>query len=190
VPKIGTVPFTRKIPVERLVIATLGSESESAAAYVSPSSVPESYAYRSMLLVSTQLLFSQRSKFETPTNQSGLGAIIETKVTFEKSGVISKFTLTDPGEVLIPSPDNRFSAVPAAIADVTSSLKSVLLPVSAMLSIPVDAIAPDSHKVTFPLWVAPINPEKCGFEGKSIGCVTSLQTLSKVTVYKGHYLST
>jgi hypothetical protein len=31
---------------------------------------------------------------------------------------------------------------------------------------------------------APIKPEKCGFDGKSVGCVTSLQVASNVNRYR------
>jgi hypothetical protein len=53
-----------------------------------------------------------------------------------------------------------------------------------MFLIPGVAVSPTPHRETPLPWDAPIKPEKCGLEGKSIGWVAALQVASKVSSYR------
>lgn len=63
----------------------------------------------------------------------------------------------------------------------TSLFKGVFRPVSAMFWIPGEAGSPAVQNATVESCVAPINPEKCGFGGKSCGWVVALHELRNVT---------
>ena len=106
---------------------------------VDPLSVPASYGRRSTVRSSSQTPSSRSDRPWTPTNQSGLGAIMLTSVTSGCSDPMVKVRLTLPGDRPMPPPERSAPAEPAPMAAFTSLVSGNLEPVSAMLSIPGEA---------------------------------------------------
>ena len=140
----------------------LGSVASLGEVYITPLSVPASYANSSMTTLFTHEPSSRSDSELTPTNQSGLGAIIETRVTRGKSTLTSNVSSTLPGEGEIPPPHSKPSAIPAWIAASTSESRGVFLPSSAMFLIPSDARDPSAQNVTVAACVPPMRPENEG----------------------------
>ena len=118
----------------------------------------------------------------TATNQSGLGAIME--VILNRGCVLtaSNSFVMLLGETPIPPPEINVPPAPPIMIAWISSVSVPLPPNSAITLIPSVAKVFSSNKLVSELWVIPINPEKWGLEGKSVGCVSLLQTELKVMV--------
>ena len=144
-----------------------------------PSSVPASYGNKSTVFDAIQLLLSRNDSLETPTNQSGLGATIVTRVTRGWVGVTVMSTVA----VAVPPDEILFSMVAWAFepAAVISLLRVLVPPISAILSIPALAVPPLLQKVTWSLWTAPINVVKCAPPGTPPGVTLVVHLPSKVT---------
>jgi hypothetical protein len=163
-------------------MGTCGVAGAFAARYVAPSSVPASQPRSSTVSESIQRSFARNGRSATPTNQSGLGAIIATSVTSGCVAEMSKSSATSPGEGPMPSPDSSYWLAPAAFAAATSPSSGVLEPSSAMAWMPGEASWPGRQSTTRSEWVAPISPEKCAPGGKPVGWVDGLQVAWNVTV--------
>ena len=93
-----------------------GCVSSLGEAKVIPLSEPESYGWNWTILLSTNAPFSSRFKFLIATNQSGLGAIIEARLTYGCELLISKVVVIVSGEGLTRvSALIKYSPPPASI---------------------------------------------------------------------------
>ena len=146
-----------------------------------PSSVPASHGYRSTWSDSTQFPPASSSVSpETPTNQSGLGAIMVTSVTRGWSLVSVTVRAFDVVAPILPVPRTILRAfVPAFV---TSLPRADVPPVSAIDSIPAVAASPLLRKVTPALWTAPMRREKCAPLGTPTGVAAAVHCPSNVTV--------
>ena len=136
---------------------------------VTPPSLPASQGSRANLRSLAHSPFWKRGIPDTPTNQSGLGAIIETSVTSGCVWLISKSAEALPGDEPILPPATRRSAVPAAMAALISFDSLVVSPRSAMSMMPSLAAPPSRQKLTCAVCVAPMSGEKWADEGNSSG---------------------
>ena len=129
-----------------------------------PSSVPASYGNRSTVCDASHSFWAlNRDNPETPTNQSGLGAIIVTRVTRGWVGLRVMSTVTVAVTPILPLLSMVLDA--AEPAAVISDLRALVPPTSAILSTPALAVPPLLQKVTLSLCTAPIKGEKCAPDG-------------------------
>ena len=130
-----------------------------------PSSVPASQGNRSIVRDGCQPSSAavRRDSPETPTNQSGLGATIEVRVTggWSVVSVMSTVAVAVPSDAMDCSMTARAFGMAALISD----LRVLVPPISAILSIPALAVPPLLQKVTLPLCTAPIKVVKCAPDG-------------------------
>src|SRR5262245_20730448 len=127
-----------------------------------PSSPPESYAHKSSDREATHSPFSRRFTFETPVNQSGLGAIIATR---ERSGwfASTRTVATSESPKLRSGPlSTNEVAAPDSIALRISLSRGACLPSSDSFSSPAVGREPTVKIAYDELCAAPIKPEKCG----------------------------
>ena len=135
-------------------VAGLPSENPS------PSSVPASYGNRSTdCRERHRPPASSSDSPETPTNQSGLGPIIETRVSRGWAVVTSTSNVALP---LPPGPgDFRTTDATSDPLARISDRSRLVAPSSATSSIPGLAVPPGLQNVTAPLCTAPIKVVKC-----------------------------
>ena len=113
-----------------------------------------------------------------PTNQSGLGPIIDSRVTSGWSLV------TSIGKVALPVPPKvtLWLMISTAWGEASSSDRNLLvMPVSATSSTPGEARPPLCQKVTSSLWTAPMRVVKCAFETTPPGVLSRVQLPWNVT---------
>ena len=116
-----------------------------------------------------------------PTNQSGLGPIIDVRV-------IRGWSLgTSILNVSVRVPPNETPCWMTACTCVLAwiSFRRVLVPpVSAITSMPGEAVPPLCQNVTLLLWIAPIRVVKCALPGRSLRGVvlSSVQLPVNVTL--------
>ena len=109
---------------------------------------------------------SRRPIPSTPTNQSGLGAIIDTRVRNGNSSSVSKDNVTVPGDLNEPScPLKQPSARPLPTSACTSSHNAPTAPVSAMISMPSVAMPPLLQNEASSTCVVPTTREKWAPDG-------------------------
>ena len=145
-----------------------------------PSSVPASYGNRSTVCDASHSFWAlSRDSPETPTNQSGLGAIIVIRVTRGWVGLTVMSTVTVAVAPTLPLRSMVLDASePAALI---SDLSVLVPPTSAMLSIPALAVPPLLQKVALLLCTAPIKGEKCAPDGRPPGVMLVVHLPSNVT---------
>ena len=113
-----------------------------------------------------------------PTNQSGLGPIIESRVTSGWSLV------TSIGKVAVPVPPETTLCLTttATWGEASSSDRNLLVkPVSATSSTPGEARPPLCQKVTSSLCTAPMRVVKCALETTPPGVLSRVQLPWNVT---------
>ena len=145
-----------------------------------PSSVPASYGNRSISSRDSHCAWaSSRDRPETPTNQSGLGPIIESRVTRGWSLV----TVTSNVALPLPPPPTPFLMTETAFElALISDWKVDVEPSSATFSTPVVAVPPGAQKVTMALCTAPISVVKCAPPTTPSGVLAVVQLPWNVTV--------
>ena len=162
-----------------LVIVSRGLVAGLSSANSVPSSVPASYGNRSTCCRGRHCpRASSRDSPETPTNQSGLGAIMATSVT---SGWVVVSVTSTVAVGVGPFGRPCSTTVTAFGLALISDLKVAVLPVSATSSIPALAVPPLLQKTTPPSWTAPINGEKCALEITPPGVTPMVHVPSNVT---------
>ena len=117
---------------------------------------------------------SSRDSPWTPTNQSGLGAIIVTRGW-------SVVTVKSPVAVGVPPPWRLFLMTATAfMLALISVVKGPVFPSSATASIPRLAVPPALQKVAPELWTAPLKGEKCAPVGTPPGVAVVVHLPSNV----------
>ena len=113
-----------------------------------------------------------------PTNQSGLGPIIDSRVTSGWSVVTSIEKVALP----VPPKATLWLMTVAAWGEASSSDRNLpVKPVSATSSTPGEARPPLRQKVTSSLCTAPIRVVKCAFETTPSGVLSRVQLPWNVT---------